>query len=74
MKLKPRQIIFIILLILLFIIFIVVIAKNKNYLETYENKNNTSYTDLLLPLPYDVVIVGCARNIDSYLPNTKKKT
>ena len=68
MKLKPRQIIVIIVLILLFIIIIVVIAKNKNYLETYENN-----TDLSLPLPYDVVIVGCARNIDSYLPNTKKK-
>ena len=72
-KLKPSHIIFIILLIIIFIIVIIVISKNKNYFETYENNNTINNTDLTLPLPYDVVIVGCARNIESYLTNTKKK-
>ena len=73
MKLKLSQITIIILLIIIFIIIIIVILKNKKYFETYENNNTINNTNLSLPLPYDVVIVGCARDIESYLTNTKKK-
>ena len=51
---------------LLLIILLNIKYIKKNIYETFNDNNN-------IPLQYDVIIVGCARNIESYLPNTKEK-
>ena len=56
------------ILIILIIIVILVILNYNRIFENYENINNATTI-----LPYDIIIVGCARNIESHLQNTKKK-
>lgn len=55
------------------ILIILVLNYNKNFkkYENYENSNKIN--DLPLPLPYDIAIVGCARDIEKHLPNVKEK-
>uniref|UniRef100_A0A6C0I607 Nucleotide-diphospho-sugar transferase domain-containing protein n=1 Tax=viral metagenome TaxID=1070528 RepID=A0A6C0I607_9ZZZZ len=63
------------IIILLIIIIALLIFLNINYIKNniYEtfNDNNNDINNIILP--YDVIIVGCARDIESYLPDTKKK-
>jgi hypothetical protein len=66
MKIKKHKIYFILILVLL--ICILFILNYTSILEKYENINTTHSI-----LPYDIVIVGCARDIESHLANTKKK-
>ena len=64
------------LIIIVSIISIILLILNySNIFEKYENSNTTNDLPLplQLPLPYDVVIVGCARDIEAHLPNTKQK-
>lgn len=70
MKLKKWSfIILLIIIIIIILIFTILVILNHNrILENYENLNINN-----LPLPYDVIIVGCARNIESHLSNTKEK-
>lgn len=50
------------------IIIILILIIGFIYIKSKNNSEN--FTD---KLPYNVVIVGCARNIDKYLDNTKNK-
>ena len=52
------------------VLYIYIYNKTFNKIELL--KNNTKLL-LPLPLPYDIIIVGCARNIESHLSNTKQK-
>ncbi len=58
----------ILLVIFLIIIILIVTRKSQNKLNFDGDISNNN--DIL---PYDVVIVGCARNIDKHLNNTKEK-
>jgi hypothetical protein len=60
-----------IILLIIIVSIILLIINYSNIFENYENSNTTN--ELPLPLPYDVVIVGCARDIEAHLPNTKQK-
>jgi hypothetical protein len=65
-----KKYIIIFLIIILTIILLILNYNNNKYFETYENNTNTN---LSLPLQYDIVVVGCARNVETHLENTKKK-
>jgi len=41
--------------------------------KTKQSNKKTNKNILYLPLQYNVIIVGCARDIEKYLPNTKEK-
>lgn len=74
MKLKKQS--FIILLIIIIVILLLIIfrfIKNSKINEKYTDIYNVITTNNIAPLPYDVIIVGCARNIESHLSNTKEK-
>jgi len=73
---KYKQIIkIIILLILLILLLFIIIHNNYNYNKLYENYNNITNINNKnnIQLEYDVIIVGCAKDIESHLPNTKHK-
>ena len=63
------------IIILLIIIIVLLIFLNINYIKNniYETFNDDNNDVNNIILPYDVIIVGCARDIESYLPDTKKK-
>ena len=56
------------ILIILIITLVLIILNYNRIFENYDNINNSNTV-----LPYDIIIVGCARNIESHLINTKKK-
>ena len=66
MKLQKKIKYFILIIILLLVL--IILNYNKDF-ENYENSNITND----LPLPYDIVIIGCARDIETHLPNARKK-
>jgi len=77
MKISKKYMILFLIIIVSIISIILLILNYSNIFENYENSNTTNELPLPLPLPlqlpYDVVIVGCARDIEAHLPNTKQK-
>jgi hypothetical protein len=71
-NIKNKKILIILILILILILFIFtpIFKYIYSFIENFDDDNNANIN---LPLPYDIVIVGCARNIESHLLNTKEK-
>ena len=60
------MILIIICIILIILSLLYIYNNNENF-----NNNNENFNNIILP--YDIVVVGCARNIEQYLKTTKKK-
>ena len=81
MKLKKWSFIILLIIIIVILLLILIIfrfIKNSKINEKYTDIYNVITTNNIPPLPYDVIpydviIVGCARNIESHLSNTKDK-
>jgi hypothetical protein len=73
MKINKKYMILFLIIIVSIMSIILLILNYSNIFEKYENSNTTNDLPLPLQLPYDVVIVGCARDIEAHLPNTKQK-
>ena len=75
-NIKTQSILIILIFILIVILFVFtpLFKSIYNFIENFNDENNANtILPLQLPLSYDVIIVGCARNIESHLSNTKEK-